>query len=92
MKYTIIGENPDNTLTVRLFVGERVYDRIIDRPVLPTLDDLVADVVNPLMDDLQAQAPTEEELADPEQPIFEVQGVDPQYLAALNQEEEETHE
>lgn len=89
MGHTILGFNADNTLTVRVFAGDRVYDILIDKPSVPTLDDLVADIVNAKQAELLANPPAPETLADPNTPVFAVEGVSKEFIDAVKLDDAE---
>ena len=75
MKYQAIGINPDKTVTVRLFVGDKVYDEIFPLPTLPTVEDLINQMAEARIEEIRQNPPTKAELEDPEIKTYEVKGV-----------------
>lgn len=51
MKYQVIGDNNDGTVTVRIYDGENTRDEIITLPPPVTQDDQIADAVRAKLND-----------------------------------------
>lgn len=70
MKYTSIGQNPDGSVTIRIFMDDgHTYDQDFT-VVVPTYEQVLDDLVAPVMRSYVEVPPTQETLDDPEVPVW----------------------
>lgn len=85
MKYAPIGHNPDGTVTVRMFMDDgSTYDELFTFYV-PTLEEVINDIVSTRMRAIAEKAPTKEELESPSVQVWEVPEAEaPEFAAEVS--------